>query len=168
MRCSALCLLLVALTSTSNAKPPAWSIRLDGVGPLKVGMSITEVNRVLESNLKPPTELLHGDCYGIEPQVPGVTMLMFEYGKLKRIEIENPGLKTIRGIEVGQAKRRMHDVYGKLVKVEPDQYDPDSDQYLTIYSRDGRLAMRVLVHSGTIGAIHVGSRRQVEYVEGCL
>lgn len=146
-----------------------WVVRPRGAGPLVIGMTAKDAGEALGFAI--PNEAWAAGCHQIVSDgTPSGARLMFEDGRLVRIDIELPGLATDRGARVGMTEQEVQGLYGDSLRVVPHKYDP-TGRYLvhspdgassatgfrTIFETDGRKVLRY----------RVGQEPQVEYVEGC-
>jgi hypothetical protein len=149
------------------AGPPAWGLRFDGIGPLKVGMDFIEAGRALGQTLvhtEPALLATRGcDMIGL-PGHKGV-WLMFIDDVLKRIDVEG-GARTVEGIGTGDPVARVFTAYA-AVEREPNAYD-SSERYLTVRSPDRASALRFETDKGKVGHFYAGDPQAIRYIEGCL
>jgi hypothetical protein len=159
-------ILAVAAICTSQASR-SWVLRQDGIGPVKIGMNLIQLNTVLHEKLTPPKDKDEQDCYidgpGAHPQVS----FMILNGRLARIEVDQPGVSTEAGIQVGDSEERAKQVYGSSVKVKPHAYTGPQGHYLTIRSADGRYGIRFETDNGKITTFYAGRFDAIQYIEGC-
>jgi len=156
-----------------------WStLTSAGLGPVRIGMTVNELEAVLGSNVTfdalstPPGELQEGQCVSINAEVhAGVRMLGSATGDgsavLTRIYAEGPW-RTPSGLQIGNPEA---DVFAKLpdqVDVRHHAYDT-SGFYLTFQPSDPTdpNTVRFITGHGRIRAISVGDREWIRLVEGC-
>ncbi|MFL6674073.1 MAG: hypothetical protein ACJ8LG_12385 [Massilia sp.] len=160
--------LAIALWAPMSAFAGAWDLRLDGMGPLAIGMPFDSANARVNGVLK-RTEaglLASADCDIVElAGHPGVA-LMFRDDLLVRIDVSQPGPRTDTGVAVGDPVMRVREAYPRL-KSSQHAYG-DSEQYLTALSGDGRLAVRFETYNGNISTFYAGRFEAVQFIEGCL
>jgi hypothetical protein len=158
--CAALCVPLAALAGD-------WTLRMDGIGPLTLGLRYDAANRLVGGTLhreewSSDTDACYYASIGNHPDV----LLMFADGALRRVDVMREGVPTAEGIAVGDTVRRVFEVYPGVAS-EPDAYD-DREHYLTVRSRNTGLALRFATHEGRIASFHAGRWKEVQYIEGCL
>jgi hypothetical protein len=145
----------------------AWRLRLDGIGPLRVGMGFDEAGRALGHPLAHTDRALLAtpgcDMIGL-PGHKGV-WLMFIDDVLKRIDVEG-GARTVAGIGTGDPVARVFAAY-PTVESEPNAYD-DSERYLTVRAPGRATALRFETDKGKVGHFYAGDPKAVNYIEGCL
>src|SRR5712692_1267846 len=79
----------------------AWVIRPDGVGPVKVGMSLSQLNMVLHETFSMPDDKDEQRCFFVNPRKHADISFMIEDGRLARVDIDGAGVFTAEGIHVG-------------------------------------------------------------------
>jgi hypothetical protein len=143
-----------------------WVVREDGVGPVKIGMSLSQLDAVLhERFLMPPNKNDQG-CFYANPKLHPYISFMIENGHLVRIDVESPGVSTSTGIRVGDWESHVQQVYGSRVKVEAHKY-VDTGHYLTVRSSSGHYGIRFETDQGKITSFYAGTFEAIQYVEGC-
>jgi len=144
----------------------SWVVRADGAGPIRVGMTLTQINKALAENFAAPTDKNQADCFYVTTKSPKLRLMMLE-GRLGRIDVREPGIKTASGIQVGDAEARARKAYGARLKVEPHKY-VEKGRYLTVMSSDGRKGIRFEAVDGEITSYYAGRDQAIQLVEGCL
>lgn len=167
---SALSLAIAALLSAHAVADSSATVRYDGFGPVKVGMSKAAAAAALGVDLERTNvagdsecEYLHakGDWDGIE--------FMFSQGIVVRIDVMKGHTATANGIRIGDSIAKIRKAYPKRVEVEPHQYIPLPDgKYITVKSPDGKTAIRFETDKGRVITYYAGRFPEVEYVEHCL
>jgi hypothetical protein len=144
-----------------------WVVREDGVGPVKVGMTLSELNTVLHENYSMPKSKGDRGCFYVRSADHPHAAFMIEDGRLARVDVDGPGISTVEGIQVGDSEEHARQVYGSRLKVEAHAYILDG-HYLTIRSPDGRYGIRFETEKGRIQRFYAGRYGAVQYTEGCL
>ncbi len=163
-------IVLAALASTSIGGLRAydlWVVREDGVGPAKVGMTLSQLNTALGEKFAMPRDKDDQSCFVVKPVKHPHTALMIEDGHFSRVDVDAPGLSTTEGIHVGDSEAQARRVYGARLKIEPHQYI-EGGHYLTVRSHDGRYGMRFETDKGRIQSFYAGRFDAIQLVEGCL
>jgi hypothetical protein len=168
-RLGAACALLALAGQVATAKAAAsdWTLDASGFGPLKIGMSFAQAQRVAGPALRPtaPSLLPGPSCDQLAlPGHPGVA-LMFVDGVLHRVDVFQPGIRTTRGIAAGDPVEKVSQVHAGLTRT-PNAYD-EREAYLTLGPEHGR-ALRFETAKGRIATMYAGDWAQVQYMEGCL
>jgi hypothetical protein len=160
-------LIALALTRSSVQANEEWIVRDDGVGPVKVGMTLPELNKVLGENHSMPKNKGDQGCFYVRPAGHAHVAFMIEDGRFVRVDVDGPGISTAEGIQAGDSEEHVRQVYGGRAKVEAHHYIPGG-HYLTVRSGDGRYAIRFETEKGKIQRFYAGRFAAVQYVEGCL
>jgi hypothetical protein len=142
-----------------------WMLRPDGIGPIKIGMTLPQLNTTLHETFKLPENTEDQGCFYLKPARHHVS-LMIEDKHLVRIDIAMPGVPTEKGIQVGDSEKHALQVYGPDAKVEEHKYNPDG-HYVTVRSKDGRYGIRFETDKGKIEEFYAGTFEAIQYVEGC-
>jgi len=161
LRSLPLTLLLVATSFAGDA----WVIREDGVGPVKIGMSLAELSAALHQELAADERDQEG-CFYINARAHDNVSFMIIDGHVARVEVGAPGVKTSTGIQVGDSEAQVQKVYGAKLKVTEHTY-VDTGHYLTVRSADGRYGVRFETDKGRITMFYAGKFDAIQYVEGC-
>jgi hypothetical protein len=167
-------LAMLAGHSPASAQEGRWTMYLRRVGPVHVGMSLSQVRAVLRD----PAASLAGNTPGIavedcayvrSTRLPVHVGLMFEHGRVVRFDALEAGIRTASGIEVGATEANVQAAYPGRIRIDPHKYDPRG-HYLTyvavdagdkpfglVFETDGQRVTRF--RAGTVSAISL--------VEGC-
>jgi hypothetical protein len=161
---SLLCILCLAITSVSQTSG-AWIVREDGVGPVKIGMTLAQLSAALHQELGPDEKDEHG-CFYIDAHGHDHIGFMIVDGKVVRVDVGATGVKTSAGIQVGDSEAYARQVYGPRMKVTAHAYIDDG-HYLTVRSPSGRYGVRFETEKGKIVGFYAGTYEAIQYVEGC-
>ena len=74
-----------------------WIVREDGAGPVKIGMTLAQLSAVLHQELGPDEKDEHS-CFYIDAHRHGHVGFMIIDGKVARVDVGAPGVKTSTGI----------------------------------------------------------------------
>lgn len=165
--------LLVALLAAAfplSAGASQWSVTFGEVGPLRLGMSMATMNRVLGEDLaapKVPGADPVGRCFYVDPPREPALQLMIIEGRLARIDVVKSGIKTTKGVAVGDTEASVLAAYGTRIAVEPASGDPHSGRFLTVLSPDKAYGMRFVTLHGKVQQYYSGTAQAIRYVEGC-
>jgi len=157
-------ILALVITATTLAND-TWTLRQDGIGPIKIGMTLPQLSTALHEKFKLPENKDDQGCFYVKPAKHRVS-LMIEDMHLVRIDINKPGTPTEKGIQVGDSEKHALQAYGPDAKVEEHKYNPDG-HYVTIRSKDGRYGIRFETDKGKIEQFYAGTFEAIQYVEGC-
>jgi hypothetical protein len=159
-----LAVLAVALgTASAN---DTWIVREDGAGPVRIGMSLPQLNAMLHEKLPlPPAKDDQACFYVTTKKQPKLSFMMLE-GRLARIDVRDPGVTTATGIQVGDSEKHALQVYGSSLKVGPHKYIANG-HYLTAKSSDGHYGIRFETEDGKITTYYAGRFDAIQLVERC-
>ena len=152
----------------------------DGWGPLKIGMTKTQVIAAVGDTRTPDAAAIpDSECTEFKPlRAPDDFWVMLENDKLTRITIgELSSLKTDKGFGLGDTPDAIKAAYGVDAKTTPHKYQDKPAEYITVWTGGPRTepyveddAARGIVYeidgTGKVGAVHVGGP-SIQYVEGC-
>lgn len=158
-------LCFAAIGSSQVSRP--WVLRQDGIGPVKIGMNLTQLNTVLHEKFTLPKDKEEQGCYFDGPAAHPHVSFMILKGRVARVEVDAPGVATENGIQVGDSEERAKQVYGSRLKVKPHAYTGPQGHYLTIRSADGRYGIRFETDNGKITTFYAGRFDAIQYIEGC-
>jgi hypothetical protein len=164
LRLATIAIVCVCLLSTSVATD-AWVIREDGVGPVKIGMRLAQLQTVLHTKLV-EQESGSDSCYYVEAPGHDHIGFMIIDGRLARVDVNAPGVATNTGIHVGDTEAHVRAIYGVRMKVTAHAY-VDTGHYLTVRSSDGRYGVRFETDHGKITGYYAGTYEAIQYIEGC-
>lgn len=157
---------LVMVTLSAPQADDAWVVRFDGVGPVKVGMTLHQLNVVLHEKFSIPADKEEQSCFYADTANYPQVAFMIENGSSSRVDVLKPGIATAEGVQVGDSEVRAHRVYGSKLRTEPHTYDPEEGRYLTFQSMDGRFGIRFETEKGKIQMFYAGRFKSVQYIEG--
>ena len=92
------CALIICLLVLSGQFGTDFStVRFDGVGPVRVGMDLSELNKVLRTSYSKPSDTDQQGCFYVK--VPGQTgiLLMLLDGHVARVDVDNASTRTTAG-----------------------------------------------------------------------
>ncbi len=157
-------LVIGALAVALSALPAAaveWTLRLDGAGPLKIGMRFDTVNKILGEHMQrvPQGERLRANCFQIEPSAQPGLLLMFVDDRLQRIDVMEEGIVSDRGIALGDPVDKVRRSYGEALRAEPE--------HLTVRTGGDQYAIRFGTSDSKVDTMYAGAWKQVQQPEGC-
>lgn len=172
-------LLLVACTTRES--PPAeaarsapadtstaWALDATSFGPVKVGITLAELNSVLGEQLAPAYQI-STTCDHVDPaSFPDGVIVMIENDSVARFDVENPAVRTREGAGVGDLETAVVALYGSNIAVTPHKYTGPEGHYLTVTPPGDSLHLIIFETDGQkVLTMRAGRRPAVEYVEGC-
>lgn len=156
------------------AADTAWVMRLDGMGPVRVGMTFDEARAALGGDLRMNDDSADHPqgadrCdYPRSAGLPAGTQVMVQGQRVVRVEVDSGSMTTAEGARIGDTEARIQELYPQRVTVQPHKYTQghylvvrpataSDTTNLLIFETDGRVVER----------FRAGQKPQVEWVEGC-
>lgn len=177
-----------APTAATSASAAADVLTPDGYGPVRIGMTTAEVQRILGPGWTLEDPLEPGDANGCRHLVQagdathGPLAYMMNEGVLTRISYDADGstapgtIRTDRGLTLGASEAEVRAVYGSAVQAETHNYTGEPAKYLTIWTRaprtpesEDRQARGIRYTTNEhrrVDSIIVGDS-SIQYIEGC-
>lgn len=163
-------------TTTSTAPPDTLDegdrVSLDGIGPVRVGMTLEEASAAAG---QPVTEVpgsgagaVPGACFFAAPASasPDVSFMVID-GRIARIEISDASpVVTISGLGVGSTEDEVRATYGDRIVTDPHPYD-EGGHYLRYVPDDDRTSLIFETDGTTVRRYRSGLAGPVAYAEGC-
>jgi len=137
----------------------------DSIGPVKVGMTVSQAGRALGTPLVKDGDEEEGCYYVVPSKSPEGVAFMVIKRRIVRIDIDSELFATERGARIGDTEQRVKELYKGHIKISEHPYD-DNGHYLTvnvgkgfkiIFETDGKRVTR----------FRVGKSLAVGYIEGC-
>lgn len=152
----------------------ASRLRLDGIGPVKVGMSLEEASRVsgLRFAVDPDSGPDPARCGFATPEgaPPGLRFMVADRTTIVRIDVTGPSIATDTGLRVASTEAEVTAAYPDRIAVRPHPFRVPDGRYLVhvpdepavkgfelLFETDGR----------TVTMFRVGVIEFVEAPEGC-
>lgn len=173
--------IVVVLTSTMLASsgcagderdpPPAdevWVVRPDGIGPVRIGMTLAEARDALGTTLSPQV-LEPGGCgYATSETLPDGVSLMVVGDIIARLDVARGDVETAAGARIGQPEEGVLELYFGRIRVEPHNYTAPDGHYL-IVDTPGDPRHRIIFETdgARVTSYRAGQLPQVGWVEGC-
>lgn len=119
--------------------PPALegALTVEGWGPIRVGMTLDELNGVTGSKLSVAGDSEYKDyqCTFLYPKgAPEGLSVMFVDGKVTRIDVDKAGPVTYGGLGIGASAADVRRVFGATLNAEPHFYSGSPAEYLTVWT----------------------------------
>ncbi len=152
----------------------AWVMRHDGMGPLRVGMTLDEARTALGGDLamnadNPDHPEGADRCdYPRSARLPAGVQVMVVGQRVARVEVDSGTLATAEGARIGDAEARIQQLYAGRVAVEPHKYT--NGHYLVVRSAAAGDTTNLLVFETdgrVVERFRAGQKPQVQWVEGC-
>ena len=159
-------------TSSTTSRPLSLSassrLRIDGIGPIDVGMTVAEARAVAGTELSLKKEP-YCDVLTAPGGPAGVALILTTpaNGRIELIIVTEPSVATVSGIRVGSTEAQVLATYPGRIRT----VNPSLPVHRLIYTAsDPALADRVLVFvvdNGRVATMYSGLRNQAEADEIC-
>jgi len=156
---------LAVLSISSSFASDDWVVSQNGVGPVKIGMSLSQLNTALREKFTMPQNKEDQGCFYVTATKHPHVSFMIENGHLVRVDVEKVGIATAEGVQVGDSEEHAKQIYGPRLKIEPHQYT--DGHYLTVWSKSDGYGIRFETENGKIETFYAGTFEAIQYVEGC-
>lgn len=157
---------LLVFSELVNAGSSGGSVlTFEDLGKFRIGMTRAQVKRV-DATTDWHVESNRMECEQISPKGNSKVRLMFEDGRLSRIDVADPRIATWRGARVGMLESQLRRQYAGRLRTEPHKY-VDDGRYLKLTSANGKLAMIFESDGKRVTTFRAGLAQSVGYVEGC-
>ena len=150
----------------------AFQLSAEGLGPVRVGMSVREASEALHTRFGDAFEGGDDSCaeYGLPDAAPGGGIaIMAIDGRIARVTIVSGGLgiRTPEGIGIGSTEHEVRAAYPSSAD-SPAPYDDAPAHDLTFWRHPNADGMRFEIDAhGRVVRMHGGSNA-ITYIEGCL
>ena len=155
----------VAPAPSDSTSP--WTVTPSGLGPIRVGMTATDLQRVGGDSKLPAKG---AECAYVRPaSVPPGVSIMLARGEVARVDVDSAGVLSDAGVAVGDSTLRVTQAYVGRVTVTPHKY-VQGGQYLTVRSpspQDSLLRIVFEAEGGRVTRFRSGRVPEVEWVERC-
>lgn len=150
----------------SSAAAGAWRLSENGIGPVRVGMTVAEAAAALGGGDTGPAAR---ECayVGLSGLPPGVS-LMTEGGRVVRVDVDDSSsVATTRGARVGWTEAQVLAAYPGA-RVEPHKYE-EGHYLVALPGAPADTLHRIVFETarGVVTRFRGGVVPAVEYVEGC-
>lgn len=160
---------LVAAGACRSASPLGTGEVLTpaGLGPVRIGMSVSELETIPGLAVSVEPRARTGCGYALpDGSSPGVA-IMLDAGRVVRIDVEEPRIRTEAGVGVGDGESAVLAAYGPdRVASTAHEYVPGG-HYLTVSPPLGGTVIVFETDGAVVTSIRVGRRPHVTYTEGC-
>jgi len=166
--------------TTTMPRANTNAITAQGWGPLRIGMTRSEVTAAVGATATPNAVGGSAECDLFHPiNAPEGLLVMIQNDRLTSITLRNnTTLKTDRGFGVGDTGAAIKAAYGASAQVQPHHYSPPGE-YITIWSVGAPPNATMYVQDpnargiryetnpeGVVTAVHAGGDT-IQLVEGC-
>src|ERR1043165_7181661 len=144
----------------------ATPVRIDGIGPIEIGMTRAEADHAADIHIVVPDDT-EGCRYGSPQAGPAGLSFMLTDDIVVRIDIsDNVRITTAAGAHIGSSEADIERLYAPRLTVTPHKYqdghfltvtDPNYPHFRYVFETNGK----------TVSPYRVGQLPEVEFVERC-
>jgi len=167
----------LASPSISAHRSTTMLLKPDRLGPVEVGMSVSQAEAALKAKLRVdyPDANPEGVGCGFATRVDrrdAAIAYMVEDGKITRIDVDTPKkpsaydhkIVSERGIGIGSTEIQIRRAYQKAAQFDPHPYA--EGHYVTI--EGPKFSVLFETEHGKVTTFRSGLNQSVQYIEGCL
>ena len=146
-----------------------WTLRLDGFGPVRVGMTLAELEPLLGGTVRIERIEPEDSCgYAYLSALPAGTSVMLDGTTVVRVNVDTTGIVTESGIGVGDAELDVLARYAGRIRVEEHPYTGPDGHYL-IVEDPARPGFRLILETDgrIVISFRAGRLPEVDLIEGC-
>ena len=153
----------------SAAQASDWRATMSGIGPIRIGMSESQLERVLGTRFPETQDAEEDACRQVEagPNWPGTSVMLLN-GRVARIDVNERGFFTLSGAAVGDTQASVLKRYNGRIYEMTHAQGVDDSKFLTMFSSDRRLGIRFETDGERVTSYYVGTAQAVQFPEGCL
>ncbi len=155
-------------TSNTAAVGKRSDARLDGFGPLTLGMDMTSAGQAWPGVFDSLPRMPEGICFHANPPGLAYFSLMFDDGKFVRYDVSNDDLVAPGGGRRGMGEAQLQALYANSLRAAPHRF-AKGGKYLSL-DTSGVAPSRLVFETDAKGIVsewRVGLSPQVDYTEGC-
>ncbi|RZM77269.1 hypothetical protein [Leptolyngbya iicbica] len=147
-------------------------VRLTGIGPIQIGMTLEEATDALGLPLVPIGSNVGGDCAYYQPDsVSQALGFMVVDNRVIRIDVwPGSSLATVSGAKIGSTLKDIDELYPGQIEATPNPYT--QGEFLTLTPQDPELALFRLVFEtdadGKVVQYRAGQFPAVTWPDGCV
>lgn len=162
---------LAAVTVYSEENKLDWRLTSDGLGPIKIGMTLDEAEKASHKkfSLRDPQSGMPEDesCFYTNLNDIDSVSFMISYNKIVRININSGHIMTDLGAHIGLTEEELQIIYQDKLSKEKHKYI-EKGHYLTLHFPKEERAIRFETDGKKVMRIYAGQEKEVEYTEDCL
>lgn len=157
--------LLVAQVADADA---GRQLGFRSFGAVRLGMDVAALQRAMGVRMTGSPVDPGGNCRYVAPAKgnDGLHFMLID-GRLARVDVEAPRVRTLSGIGLGSTEASIRSTYRGRIEEAPHKYGGDESAYLTIYSRSRKHAIRFETEHGKVRYFYAGTAATIQYSEGC-
>lgn len=147
-------------------------VHINGIGPIRVGMTIDEASKSAGVRL---IQIQSGSesqgCSYFKPDL-GLddVQFMVTQGRISRVDIFNEQITTFSGAKIGDSEKRVMSLYPGQIQVQPHEYVQDGHYLIFIPKDKLDQSYRVVFETdgNRVTSFRAGKIPEVTAVEGCV
>lgn len=153
---------------SGSAAAGQLTVSPEGVGPVRIGSTLAELNATLGEQLRPAYDV-NPECDYVDPAtLPAGVALMVVQDTVVRVDVDTTGIPTAEGAMVGDTEARIQALYRGRVEVQPHKYTGPVGHYLVVRASADTMRLLIFETDGMrVVNYRAGIRPAVEYIEGC-
>jgi len=156
-----------SVSATPRSAGGEWVVTPSGIGRIRVGMPVDELQRAAGDVPTPPTG---AECTYVRPAgAPRGVSVMLANGRVVRIDVDSAGVQSDAGVAVGDSSEAVNQAYAGRITVTPHKYVAGG-RYLTVRAvspADSTLRIVFESEAGRITRFRSGRIPEVELLERC-
>jgi hypothetical protein len=159
---------LPGLAQDKSPRPESARASTRSFGSLVIGMTVARASVVTGLQFTSRDEGVHCRYYQAKQQLKGVDVMVTN-GKIARVDISNPQIKTLSGIKIGDREDQVKSVYGDRLQIKTHPYNKQG-HYLIYIPRDrAEKQYRIIFETNGRQVVNwrFGRVDEVNWVEGC-
>lgn len=169
------CAVFARSAHTQPVAPSAPVLSVEGLGPVRIGMTVEQAEQALGAALRPRERSDSPACWmtsRLDGRAPDIAY-MVAHGQIRRIDVLTgrfpaSAVRSEQGIGIGDTEQAARRAYGSSMIVMPHKYTgADGGHYLILTMPGGRSGMIFETFDGRVTQVRAGLRPELDYVEGC-
>lgn len=166
---------------SSKSKPTEYytpplgesDLTLTGLGPIRVGMSLSEASESSKRELFITDSFHGGSCaYAEADGGPAGLRFMLLDGRIARVEVHEGSITTASGIGIGSSEQEVLSTYAGQIDVEPHPYEGSAGwnylRYVPQDAADRQFSLIFETDGSRVLSFRSGEAEAVSYIEGCV
>jgi hypothetical protein len=153
----------------THADMARTKVEFDGIGPVKVGMTVTQASRIIGHRLVPGVQ---GRCSSFKPQNDTDNISFVVVGNhIARVDIEEGSrVKTLKGAGIGNTEAQIKSLYPGQIKVTPSKNGYNGHLLTLIPNESHERDYRIVFETDGDSVIRysVGKLPEIKFVGSCL
>lgn len=168
---------VLGLVSASADAAAQRILTPEGLGPVRIGMTVSQAEEALRVKLK-PFDSTDGysrescwETYRLGETDPSVVYMVW-YGRIVRVAVHGDDktmIATDKGIRIGDSDARVKEIYGPSLKVEvdPQANTEEEGSNLTTFTRSKRRGITYVTANRIVVSFRAGLPKATFLSEGC-